>query len=275
MRKFFIFAIFIANCFGMDLLENALKTSEQNKSEIIKIDYNTSTTYNDINLTNKPIKIFKKISQGELIDENSTLAKGDWQGYYFGILPCFTCKGIATWLHLKMVDNRGEYEMREKFLGIKNRYSLGGIGWEDNGSIVKLLTKNNKKKFHIIDKNLDLLDKISIQNLTLEKLDTFDTQNSVFLVNPKTLLPGKSHGKTIVRFKGLINYNDLTQNGYKSKKISLLLHCEDKKYELSRVSYYKKRYAMGDFIRPNENTRGLFDTDNSQLILKASQKYCP
>lgn len=259
MRKVLIIALLITLCNSEDLLENALKIDD----------------FNITNIPKKPIRIFKKVSQGEIIDQNSTQASGHWQGYYFGVLPCATCKGIATWLHLKMVNNRGEYEMREKFLGVKNRYSLGGIGWEDNGSIIKLLTKNNKKKFHIMGKNLDLLNILSMENLTLEKLDTFDTNGSVFLVNPKTLLSGKSHGKTIVRFRGLINYDNLTQNGYKSKKISLMLHCEDKKYEQSRVSYYKKRYAMGGFIRPDENTRGLFDTNSSELILQATQKYCP
>lgn len=222
-----------------------------------------------------PKKIIKKVlhqkTQGELIEPNSPQARGDWQGYYHGVLPCDTCKGVDTWVRLKKRDNRGEYEMREKFLGVKNRYSVGGLGWQEHGKIASLMSYNNRKLM-LNKKSVNFLDKPYAK---LSKIDAFKDDNSVLLVDPKSVLKGRMNGKSVVGFDGMINFDMPTENGYKSSKAKYVIHCKNKKYELSHASYYKGRYGMRGFIRVDSNvSRGLFSVVESPLVTQAYKRYC-
>lgn len=233
----------------------------------------TSTLLADV--INEPKKIIKKVlhqkTKGELIDANSSQANGKWQGYYHAILPCPNCKGIDTWLHLTMEDNRGKYEMREKFLGVKNRYSIGGLAWKNDGKIASLMSYNDRN-LSLKDNSIIFLDKPEYKLL---KFDEFDDNDSVLLVNPKDVLAGKVRGKRVVGFDGMINFNKLTKDGYKSSKAKYVIHCKNKKFELSHTSYYKGRYGMRGFVHVDSNTtRGHFDINTSSLVAQAYKRYC-
>ncbi len=188
-----------------------------------------------------------------------------YDGYYFGVLPCENCEGIATWLKL---DGK-KYEMREKFLGVKNRYSNGEIVFYDNATIG--LKPFENKIFKI---GFDYLKPDSFQGVTLKKVQAFKESQKVLLVDESKMTDGKSNGEKIVNFVGITNYQLPSQYGYKSKKASYFLRCSGKTYELSRVSFYKKRYGLGGFVNSPENTRQKFDITQNPLVYLAYKKYC-
>ncbi len=184
------------------------------------------------------------------------------EGYYFGVIPCEDCKGIATWIYIK----GKEYEMVEKFLGLKN---------EANSGKLKFVKRTTFTLEHAKDKIFRIYKKFLQHNKTkLNKLRHFDDQNSTLLVDEKSLLRGRSNGKKVVKFNAMLNYEIPTENGYKSKKANYLLHCKKKKYEISRVSCYAKKYSLGGFVYANESTRGQFDIVKNSSLYKAYRKYC-
>lgn len=218
--------------------------------------------------------------QGEQI--NPLMVKVDWQGYYYGKIPCKECRGIETWLWLKDVNNTGEYELKQKYLGVKNVTARGGVGWLKNGTVVELFDSSNNeqnKMLFLSGKTASFVeapDSSVRDSQTLEKLDVFKNRYVSLLVNPKSILNGKINGKKAIKFRGLTNFGIPTPDGYKSLRATYVLHCRDNKFEMSRVSYYKNTFTTGGFIYPKEKLGGsLYPiTVKNTIMQDAKKKYC-
>ncbi len=208
-------------------------------------------------------------AKGQLMQEGSLQARGEWVGYYHGVLPCSNCKGVETWLHLKKNGNRGTYEMKEKYYGVKNRHSKGGLGWLKGGKVAYLTLYNNRK-LAIKSRGVTFLND---PKGTLRKVDSFKVGKDILLVDPKGLLTGKMKGEQVIRFKGLTNFDQAREQGYRSFKADYLIKCRSKQYELTHVSYYIGRYSMRGFVYTNvQKTKG--KVSDSALIQKAYKRYC-
>lgn len=212
------------------------------------------------------LKIVKKAPKGEVIEKGSFQDSSNWEGYYHGILPCNGCQGIETWLHLKRVDGRGAYDLREKFLGVKNRYSKGGLTWEQKGTIAKLMSNQNKRVL-INQDRATFIDETLSHPLT--RVKEFYGEGTVFLLDDTSIQTGKTKGKNILKFSGITNYDFLTTGGYKSVKASYFVDCQTKAYTMSRVAHYKGIFAMRDFIVPSQGTLG-----DKQVVHQVSKAYC-
>lgn len=212
------------------------------------------------------VKIVKRVTIGEPIRKNSPQDKSGWEGYYFGKLPCADCKGVETWLHLKRVDGKGAYILREKFLGVKNRYSEGGLAWESSGKVTKLMSNKNRRV--ALNKNkARFMDEVL--GGSLKKIKAFYGANSVFLLDDASIQKGATKGATILKFSGLTNYKTPTQDGYKSVKASYLVNCKTKAYTMSRVAHYKGTFGMRGFVYPKQTNLG-----DAGVVKQVAGKYC-
>ncbi len=205
-----------------------------------------------------------KKSKNDIFDEDKSYLEFNlpWEGYYHGVLPCDKCEGVDTWLLLYARDGKNFFEKKEKFLGQKNRHSFGEFRLDKNTA------KIDGKSFSI-NKNALEFD----GGFKLQKIENFKGDFSSFLLLPNSLLKGKSNKEKILSFKGITNFKNLQNGGYKSLKAKYFLRCKKKVYQIFRASHYDKRYAMGNFIHV-ENKRNIFNIDDNKIIKKIYNKYC-
>ncbi len=186
-----------------------------------------------------------------------------YERYYQGTLPCAKCKGgVVTWLK---VQGR-EYELAQKFLGVKNEYKKGKIKYIKKNTF--RLDGDKKKTFKVYKTY------VKHKGIKLKRLANFSTSKSNLLVNKKSILKGRANGKKIVKFEALLNHKKPTKEGYKSRKANYVLYCGTNTYGLSRVSFYKENYTLGNFVRSKENTRGKLKIKKATPLYSAYRKYC-
>jgi copper homeostasis protein (lipoprotein) len=85
--------------------------------------------------------IFSSCQKPSSKDPHTSRNSLDWQGVYYGILPCADCEGILTTVQLNS-DNT--YVMSQKYLG-KNGDIIkvnGSITWHESGNLVTLIGSN-------------------------------------------------------------------------------------------------------------------------------------
>lgn len=76
-------------------------------------------------------------TDNEVIDMHSSDISIDWEGNYYGEMPCDSCSGIKTSITLK---DDGSYEKVEEFLGKDDapKITKGKIKWSDDKSKILL-----------------------------------------------------------------------------------------------------------------------------------------
>ncbi len=209
-----------------------------------------------------------KKQQPKVLVEEKLSFDEPWEGYYHGVLTCKNCKGVDTWF---LIQKQGEdtlYEMREKFLGQKNRYSQGEFFWKQ---YAKSGAKNQSEKSYMhFGANYIKLS----GNQRLSKLTPFITKGSTLLIEPKSLLKGKTNGGVVVRFSGLRNFSKPTNDRYKSTKARYFINCKKKTYDISLASYYERRYAMGNTVRMSIQKPKVLHVKDDILLQKAYERYC-
>ncbi|HNP17822.1 MAG TPA: copper resistance protein NlpE N-terminal domain-containing protein [Fulvivirga sp.] len=84
----------------------------------------------------------KKVSTIDAVptaDSHTAQNSLDWQGTYYGVLPCASCEGIET--ELTIADN-ANYVLIQQYLGEENSTftTKGSFHWE--GNVIKLASSN-------------------------------------------------------------------------------------------------------------------------------------
>lgn len=89
----------------------------------------------------------KKITTGD-----NTMTSVDWDGTYFGILPCADCEGIGTLLKL---NSDLSYELKIKYLGKDDNLfeSRGSFGWNEHGNKITLSGSDGGSKHFFVGEN--------------------------------------------------------------------------------------------------------------------------
>lgn len=232
----------------------------------------TKPSHHEQNATQKKV--------GDKIDRFTTSV--NWKGYYYGKLPCDKCEYVKTWLWLKDVNQTGEYELIQKYKHVKNEFTSGGIGWQKDGTVIELYNSDEKKdkKLFLGEGSVSFLSSVydSIDyDLTLEKLDAFESDFATLLVNPRTILEGKIHAQDAVKFHGMTNFSEKTPDGYSSFDATYIVHCKYKKFEMNDVKYYEKPFSLGYIIYPKEKLGGVLYsiTPTNTVMQGVYDKYCP
>ncbi len=194
-----------------------------------------------------------------------------WNGYYFGILPCSDCNGIKTWLSLSGAKDETSYKLIQNYKQKINN-SKGIAQWYDNDSI---LSFENKMIFvgegfvSFIDEPSQMLK----NQYTLEKLDVFRSADSTFYLSPKSMQDGTINGNKAWRFSGVENFNN--NEKFASTEGTYILNCNLKNYNIQRVGFYEKDYAMGKVLNYVSNNSNKYSSIKSNSTFELIfQKYC-
>lgn len=90
-------------------------------------------------------------------DGHSSEVSLDWEGSYFGILPCASCSGIKTFITL---NSNNTYEKVTEYLEADSNSILerGNFSWSEDGCNI-ILNNNKKTTFKVGENALFMLDK--------------------------------------------------------------------------------------------------------------------
>lgn len=132
---------------------------------IILLEFSCSNpSVQNLDLVNK-----EKINQSEndsvqyftnKLGENKPIPTNDWEGTYFGILPCERCEGIEMWITLK-ADHR--YQVKTNYLGLNDALEEEFTGKfildkESKTMILKALKGYYSEKFKFFEGKILYLD---------------------------------------------------------------------------------------------------------------------
>ncbi|WP_114764920.1 copper resistance protein NlpE [Vibrio rhodolitus] len=82
----------------------------------------------------------------------------DWEGPYFGTLPCADCSGIATTLTLNF-DGTYSYDQTYLGKGEEGEYkSTGEFVWNSKGDTITLSKEDDSQQFFVAENALMMLD---------------------------------------------------------------------------------------------------------------------
>lgn len=122
-----------------------------------------------------------KTPKNEMIDTHTADVSIDWNGYYYGELPCASCSGIKTSI---VLSNDGTYEKIEEFLGEnkKSETKKGEIKWSNDktkmtlGDVQYLIGEGKLVQLDVNGK--EITGKLK-ENYTLKKLEERHYPNEI------------------------------------------------------------------------------------------------
>jgi copper homeostasis protein (lipoprotein) len=92
------------------------------------------------------------------VSENSKNAL-DWSGTYVGMLPCADCEGLKTKI---ILEKNLTYTKTEQYLGVIRKNAVfeekGSFIWDASGTIITLLSKDNERKYKVLENKILHLD---------------------------------------------------------------------------------------------------------------------
>ena len=76
----------------------------------------------------------------------------DWQGVYYGVLPCADCEGIEVELR---INEDGEYTMKSQYFGKEDGLFIteGTFTWENGSNIQLEDAQDNSTKLYKVEEN--------------------------------------------------------------------------------------------------------------------------
>lgn len=225
------------------------------------ITFSCSSTNQNTNTTN--------------FDSHSSQNALDWQGTYFGVLPCASCPGIETEL---VLNNNQEYILTRKYIDKKEIFtSKGTFIWSDN-SIKLIDTANNEKpttfkveegRIRQLDVNGNIIEGSLASSYLLTKNGNIEVEDKKWLIielNGKAIQEKTTNPYIIFHSKeGIIetkancnslrfNYTIRNQNQLKVKPgISTLMACPDnlEKEFINAISNSEKLSLSGIILSLN------------------------
>lgn len=99
----------------------------------------------------------QEATKEENIDIHTAKSSLDWEGSYYGVLPCADCAGIQTQLNI----NDDSYEMLQKFNGKDGMIKsyTGSFDWNESGDVITIHADElNDMHFKVREGSLLVLD---------------------------------------------------------------------------------------------------------------------
>lgn len=219
---------------------------------------------------------------------DSTQNSVDWEGTYTGVIPCASCEGISMALTLN-ADNT--YNLEEEYLGKQEEplSSVGKFTWQADGSTIALQGQDENRKFFVGESFVEMLwgngkpsEGESEYVLTkvgamVEESDTFAGKDEQLRLHLDTL--SRQPDDTVadkVAFTATWDFYHPTQAGHRSLVADFDIDCNDNRYTMRNVTYYKDHNGKGKVIDKAANTDAepipLAATDDS--VSMAADAYC-
>lgn len=210
----------------------------------------------------------------KIIIDSSEEESLNWQGYYFGILPCDECDGVKTWLKLDGTKKAPFYTLMENYEGENGKIltTKESAKWSKSDSIIYL-----KNRMVFVGENfitfIDNPSQMLKSEYTLEKLETFKSPNATLFVSPKSRQDGTIKGDKAWRFNGVENIKNGKE--FLSTEGTYIINCKTKTYDLARVIYYKKSFAMGKVLNSiTQNKENYLPIKSGTTLDGVFEKYC-
>lgn len=212
--------------------------------------------------------------QQKIIIDTTEKEDLNWRGYYFGILPCDDCNGIKTWIKLSGTKEDISYSLIENYDGIEGKIinSSGKAKWSSSDSIVTL-----KDKMIFVGENfitfINEPSEMLKSQYTLEKLEVFKSSDSTFYLSPRSMQDGTINGNRAWKFNGVENVEN--NQDFLSTEGTYIVNCDEKTYDLPRVIFYQKSFAMGKILNSiTKDEENYLPIKSDSAIKKIFDSYC-
>lgn len=205
----------------------------------------------------------------------------DWAGYYYGIIPCGSCPGIATWIRIEKQSQSTRYTLIQDYLEEDDGvfHSDGNASWNKEGTILHLKNADEQKHLFVAKNTLFFIGaeqkKPKKDSLYIvKKMHVFTGRGERFFVDPeKVTVCNSAKNGTVIRIQdGIINLAVPTKKGQHSLRADFEISCATKEYTMSTVSYYANTFATGKattMLKGNEKQRLEF-FDQQDVITQAA-----
>ncbi|TDQ16910.1 putative lipoprotein NlpE involved in copper resistance [Algoriphagus boseongensis] len=128
-------------------------SAPSNKTELVEVE--------EEKVLEKPAADSTDSKSGATYSGDNSQTSLDWNGTYFGVLPCASCEGIETWVTL---NSDGTFDLKTHYLGLndaREEIFTGNFSWDKTGSMVSLegLIGNYPGKYKVGENQIWHLDR--------------------------------------------------------------------------------------------------------------------
>lgn len=181
----------------------------------------------------------------------------DWDGYYHGVVPCASCSGIDTWLHLNKAGEGRYFELIEIYRGQDEQtFKVDGtLAWDSKGNTITLKADGEARQL-LLQGDSAMLVQPNYQgplphpDYQLRKMSHYAGNGEQLLVDRGQVSGTAQH---LLHFPALMNFQFATESGHRSLTADVTLDCPQQRYRFDKVAYYHERFAGGTLQESGRN----------------------
>ncbi len=205
-------------------------------------------------------------------DEHSSRNSLDWEGIYYGAIPCASCPQIDRWLELKQQGESTSVELVDIYRGsdeLVSELSATARWTEDGGAIV--IADNTAAPLRFIVGESALLQynkgEAPLEQYQLGKMLHYGDDAMDLYTDRSHLLNMQGSGE----FKAIVHYKAPAENGARSAQMRVEVDCKQRTYTIAETTAYAGRFASGALLTTNTPKTSHPLTDKTALAAAASE----
>ncbi|PIE40656.1 MAG: hypothetical protein CSA49_07330 [Gammaproteobacteria bacterium] len=184
-----------------------------------------------------------------MTDEHSSRNSLDWDGYYYGAIPCASCPQIDRWLQLKQKGESTQAELFDIYRGTDELVSelTASARWiKDGGAIAITVDTGTPLQFIVGESALMQYaeGEAPLEDYKLGKMLHYSDRNMDVFTDRSHLLGLQGSSK----FEAIVNYKTPNQTA-NSARIQVTVDCGKKTYTTAEVTGYTGRFASGSIVK--------------------------
>ncbi|PIE43453.1 MAG: hypothetical protein CSA50_04895 [Gammaproteobacteria bacterium] len=205
------------------------------------------------------------------IDEHSSRNSLDWNGYYFGSIPCASCPQIDRWLELKQLGESTKVELFDIYRGsdeLVAELSATADWTKDGGSIV--IPDNDSKPLRFLVGESALMQyaegEAPVAQYRLHKMLHYSDDKMAVFTDRSHLLGLHGNGE----FEVVVNYKTQRQTEVKSARMQVTVDCGQGTYTTAKTIGYSGLFASGSMVQKTDTNHVTHPlTDKTALAMTA------
>lgn len=200
----------------------------------------------------------------------------DWDGRWHGVIPCAS----EACIEVDLVFNKdATFWMRETYLGPENKSMLtkGTVSWDESTRVLTLNATDSKQQLLFAEGSAVYLDANGnpMPEYMLHKQAEYRAHGQQLILPLQSI---RVEGNQ-VSFKGLLNFNEQQEGGFKSVKGEAVIDCAKKHVTFKDASYYPQTDALGErIVNVSQLVRGgwrLGDSAEESVVVQVAETFCP
>lgn len=201
----------------------------------------------------------------------------DWDGRWSGVSPCASCPGIEVDL---IFHNDATFRMREFYQDRPAPAVMteGTLSWDESTRVLTLSSPQREQKILFVGEGEAIYLDADGSPLPLY---TLTKQAEYRALGQQLILPLQSIRveNEQVFFKGLLNFKEEQESGFKSVRGEAVIDCQKQHVSFRDAAYYPQVDAMGERIkRVSHLISGGFslrDSAEESVVLQVAETFCP